>query len=394
MPRLTLLLLASVSCVVPCAAEGGVYSFTRIADVLPNTFPLGSDGPAINNQGDVAFTAALASSPLPLPQSIAVYRSHGQSLTTIYNPNPLRPVSGQPAINDSGVVVFRVVDGAQTSLLTGTGGPNPLIDSRAVLGTRATISNDGTIAYFASESIFSDSGIYTNNGTGPTDIAFSSALSGGHVGLIVSGLVGEPQISRGGTLAYVFPESSAQPLGPLALYLKQGSTTTPMLESLGLPLAYSVNDAGTVAYIGSIQGQLGLYAIDDGTTTPIVQPNPFPELTFWPWSRVSINNAGQVAFGAIDPRTGLGIPGIFTGPDPDSNKVITAGDELDGSTVTGISFGPNGLNDLGQIAFVAHFGGGRAVIYTATPVPEPSTVVLLALGFTVLAASRLRRQRS
>ena len=57
-----------------------------------------------------------------------------------------------------------------------------------------------------------------------------------------------------------------------------------------------------------------------------------------------------------------------------------AGDLLDGLTVRNAGFSSNGLNDSGQIAFTAVLSDGTQRVWIATPVPEPSTFILLAIG--------------
>jgi hypothetical protein len=90
-----------------------------------------------------------------------------------------------------------------------------------------------------------------------------------------------------------------------------------------------------------------------------------------------VNNHGTVAFQALLRAGGTG---IYTGPDPDANRVIATGDPLFGSTVTDIRapfvFGSQGqgLNDAGQLVFDAELADGRIVVARAdleTPSPSP-----------------------
>jgi hypothetical protein len=60
--------------------------------------------------------------------------------------------------------------------------------------------------------------------------------------------------------------------------------------------------------------------------------------------------------------------GIFTGPDPVGNKVISVGDSLFGSIVRNLGFFRDGLNNQGQIAFFASFADGTQGIYRADPI--------------------------
>jgi hypothetical protein len=70
-----------------------------------------------------------------------------------------------------------------------------------------------------------------------------------------------------------------------------------------------------------------------------------------------------------------GTSGIFVGPNPISDRVISTGDTLDGSTVQNLTFCEEGLNDSDELAFVATLEdstapeGFRMAVFRATPVP-------------------------
>ena len=155
--------------------------------------------------------------------------------------------------------------------------------------------------------------------------------------------------------------------------------------------AHSINDDGEVAFEAAL-GDAGLRNIvtTDGTTTTIIADTagPFSSLRF-----PSINEAGVVAFQA---RLDSGGRGIFTGPDIVADRVIGPGDVLFGRTVTEAISTVHMLNDAGQIAFEAIFDDGQTGIYranpVASPVPEPSTLLLLGSGLAGLAVWRSRKR--
>ena len=77
-----------------------------------------------------------------------------------------------------------------------------------------------------------------------------------------------------------------------------------------------------------------------------------------------INDAGTVVFQAQ--RFGTTDAGIFTGPDPVADRVITQGDALDGSTVVAVDINLD-LNRHGQVALLAVLDDGRTGLYLASP---------------------------
>ena len=80
----------------------------------------------------------------------------------------------------------------------------------------------------------------------------------------------------------------------------------------------------------------------------------------------ALNTKGQIAFLGT---TQSGLVGIFTGADPEEDRVIAVGDDLDGSTVSDLSALSfrTALNNKGQIAFIAALKNGRTGVYRADP---------------------------
>ena len=159
------------------------------------------------------------------------------------------------------------------------------------------------------------------------------------------------------------------------------------------PTAGSINEDGTVAMWARLDDGGSILLTGDGTTTTTLvdESGPFSFLDSFP----SINDAGTVAFMA---HLDDGTDGIFTGADPVLDKVITAGDLIDGFEILGFGgFSPAALNNAGQIAFSANVfnattGVSGTAIFVATPitVAVPAPAGLLLIGLVGLAIRRGR----
>jgi GT2 family glycosyltransferase len=148
-------------------------------------------------------------------------------------------------------------------------------------------------------------------------------------------------------------------------------------------------------------GQEGIYAayLDDGPLTLVADLNTpvpmgngsFSELYFSPSPNYSVSVDGEmIAFLGLDAagQAGIYLNSIAEG---ELTKVIAAGDALDGRSVGDLRFGTDSF-DAGRLAFVANFTDGTSGIYVATVgVPEPSSLILVAIGGATLTRLRVRR---
>jgi hypothetical protein len=346
------------------------YTFTDIADTSPGS-PYGGlpVGKAFNDRGQVAFVADLKSG------GEAIYRTEADGrLTTIAQTGGLiRDFYLSPFMNDSSTVSFGadLTDGAQ-AVFTGSGGdltriadtepaspfssipfPAPRIDARGAVYFRATLRSGGT-------------GFFAGDG-GPTNTLY---LTGGEFAVFPSSFAHQVHGQFGSFRATLTS-------GPQGVFFGDGKQTDTIVTSGGTYrdfIGAECNDPGTVAITADLTagGQV-LLAANHGTLTPFVDTTGAYRQIIG-GGQVSINNGGEIVFGATLKAGGSG---LFNGPDPVADRVIAIGDELFGSTVVGLILGspgtqqntmnPRGLNNADQILFSANLADGRTVIVRADP---------------------------
>lgn len=239
-------------------------------------FDFVNTGPSINAQGEVAFIGERIVDGAFID---GVYAGQGGAVRSVYDvTGPFRDFSGNPAINDSGLVAF--------------------------LATQ----RDGVGGLFL--------------GRGGKDLVRAADDTG-----LLTGILGfsDPSLNERGEVAF-------------------RAGTNPDFDDNGA-------STGT-----------GVFLYANGRLTTIVQGG-FTE--FFSLGEPSLNNGGQVAFVA-EPTFGEQI--LVTGPDLVRDRVIGTGDTLRGRVVAGIAFAREGLNDAGQLAFLAIFDDGSREPYLATPI--------------------------
>ncbi len=148
----------------------------------------------------------------------------------------------------------------------------------------------------------------------------------------------------------------------------------------------AINNTGTVAFKGVLDALAGegIYTASNGVVNKIVDNTD----RFDFFENPTINDKGNVAFKGVLKGGGLG---IYTGTNPDSDKVIAAGDSLFGTVVTDLYISNQSLNNSNQLVFYAKFDNGTSGIFRADPdiqstsaptaIPEPTSILgILAVG--------------
>lgn len=323
-----------------------------------------------------------------------------------------------PAINNAGELAFLMTRSGNLQpptqgLWRGNGGPLTLLSSEFVYPDTVTMNNQGEVAYVGQAG--GVWGVYKNVSGAPVTIAseldyhdINDALIGGPVpaelddaGRVLFNAIanGGPAqqmayLGSGGPATPVAPSDVGQAINNLGLVAVSANTNTqvvgippvgPTTLLAGLPPGYlaigfpQINNAGDV--LASLYNGSGfdLYHFDQGAPTFLAHQVGLA---------YDINNAGGIAFAA----TLGGVSGIYTGTNPLTDRVIGIGDPLFGSTLTQISFGSDGLNDLGQVGFYYKLANGRSGVALATPVPEPATLTLASAAAVALCLTARRRK--
>jgi hypothetical protein len=285
-------------------AEVGTQVGTAQIDVLGNA------SPSMNNLGQVSFEALLSDN------SQVILRGDGTTLTTIASTDAgFNSFEEETSINNLGEVAFYgVLDSGARGLFSGSDG----------LTFTTHYTNAGDVTVDGDTATFDAAPTLRPSINDDGDIAFRDAIQGtfdadvyrGQEGVFTTISVSDPPVAdtppllnEGGTAIWqtTFPDPESG-LAARAIVTSNGGPATRVVDSTG---AFNVFDS---------------YAL---------------------------NNNGAVAFSALLDDDELGIPSIFDGPSPKKNKVIGPGDKLDGGIVAGLNFCEEGLNDSGQLAFVA-----------------------------------------
>jgi hypothetical protein len=392
--KFILLALLSYGC-LPLNGRAANYVFTNIAD---NTTPgpVGTlnpfSDPAIHG-GVVVFGASYDSG-----AQRGVFVGSGGPLTTVVKTGDAAPVGtfnnvGAPTISSAGVTFagrYENADGTikEEGIFVKNGDTRTTIAETGVIGPFGVfthindpVSSGNNVAFVASAT--AGAGIYISKGGILSAIAQIGDL--GPTGTPFNGL-GRPAIS-GDKVAFhgTYPGGNGVFVGdggPLTTIVKTGDPAPIGTFDGG---DYPDVSNGTVAFrasYGPISGPFQGGVLTAGGLVPSIvalDGDPAPIGTFDLVSNPSIS--GQtIAFQAV--YGGFTYGGIFVFRDGTISSFIKSGDALFGSTVTGAGIEAKSLDHdgSGRIAFYYGLADGRYGIAVATPVPEPSGLVLLVVG--------------
>ena len=344
------------------------YNFTRIADTSGPFKDFGlqftdTGFVTLNNAGTILFYADEKNG------GRGIYTGNGGAVTAVVHNNAqFAGFGSSPSIDDYGRVAFAA------SLYQGSGGLYTLLNG--VLTQIASFNNFSnesspsvnvggyaTFLGILSPGQAATEGIFLGNGGPLITVADNSG--------IFSAFNSKAPINTSGDLVF----NASLKAGGSGIYLSHlGGPVTPIVQTgsqfnyLGSP---SNSNSGLVAFLaGRATGGSGIY-LTQGSSTALIASTDGAFSSF-DYESACVNQSGSVVFqGTLK----TGVNGIFNGPDPVANKIVTVGDPLDGSTVSELLFFNlnHSLNDHGQIAFTAKLADGRIGVYRATPLTTPGS---------------------
>ncbi len=351
------------------------YTFTKVVDSAADGFnpqTLRLSCPSINNGGDIAFKSERGG-----VDGIFRANADGTPLTTIFQV-PLGGgdllANGNPSMNNLGEVSFGASSDGVQSILRGDGTTVTTIASNgfASFGDSTSINDAGEVA-FDGQLDSGERGLFSGTG-GPATTHYLDTQEVSVDGSPASfnATDDRPSINAGGDIAFL---DQTQDASDQEIFRGREGVFTTISTSDSRPVDSPpvLNDVGTAAWQTFFFDETGSFASaivtgnGDGTTTRVADSAGAFDI----FDSYAINNSGTVAFSATLDSDTLGVPSIFVGPSPKKDRVIGPGDRLDGGTVVGLNFCEEGLNDSGQLAFVAEIedrnGDVRVGVFRATP---------------------------
>jgi hypothetical protein len=375
------------------------YKFTQISKVSASHTVF--RGSAINDQGTVLFEGFTnATSP---PSSIISGR--GGDTVTVINGSPFSHIFYSPTINNTNtrsfIGTFYSPDFAQSysGIFNKKNGKiTTIADSNDQFSyfSSATINNKGAVVFNATLDT-GKFGIFVSKDGKTTNIASSGdRFSNFNTGFDTVGGNGPPSafsipaINDAGTVAFHATLNS----GATGIFTSRGKGTVTIADSSGRFRSFSspaINNNGTVAFLAQLNsGKHGIFKKRRGQEVETFVDDSGPFSFFH--SDPALNDQGQIAFLAyLDAGGGSG---IYTGRNPNTNKVIAAGDPLAGSKVLDLVIAGHGLNNAGQVTFEAILENGNTAVFRADPVSQShSGVSMLSLGiFATISLCWCRRR--
>lgn len=345
---------------------------------VPYSFELIATAPTGGNINSFTITnaGAICWSQIDGGSNTAIFRRVGNTTQTIATGQLSGTQVGGSSMNSLNVIGYRYGSNSQRGLIRTDGVTSTtLIDQSGVFADfgPAGIDDGGTITAWAQRD---------DGKTGIYAFSIGSFATIAESGTGLTGFDTNVAVNHSGQTLFkaeaTFPDRR--------LYIGNAGGLTLIDETNAFSSNFAgraVNDAGHVLYIRNSATARQLVRWNGSSTTVLADDSA----TFLSFDNVSIAANDSMAFLAT---LANGRRGIFTGTNPGTDTVLRENDSLFGATVNRL-VGPahGGLNDSGQILFVAGLSSGSEVLVRATPLPEPAFTIVP----TLFCAAMLKRRR-
>jgi hypothetical protein len=372
------------------AAHAAGYNFTRLVDHVDDNFsPRTLTCASINSSGDVAFKGS-RSAPDGLSSWDVIARVNRAGVITTIAEDPagtqFQFFSNFVSINDSTQTAFTAFLSSGDSAIFRAGGTSlTTIASTAgqfsSFGFDTSLNNAGEVA-FTAQLDNGERGLFSGTG-GRVTTHYTSARTVRVDGVrtdLAGGNFGRPSINTAGEIAFWDRVDGPVPgegifAGRSGVFRTLGPTDR-FYNGAGDRGDANNNDSGIGAFETSFLDSNGAFVTAIATSNQGVISivadtlNGYGGFGFY---APAINKLGQVAFRGFLPD--FTTDGVFTGPDPRKDAIITSNDKLDGAGILGGSFSvcSEALNDSGEVVFIVdvvdatRIEGFRSAIYLASP---------------------------
>jgi hypothetical protein len=329
-----------------------------------NGFPSFFSDPSINEKGEIAFQAN--------PRRL--------NLTT-------RPDCATPEQRQRRQGAFLGRGGALTTIAHSINPPGGDFISEFLVAD-LSVNTFGKVALVPELDVTFDSGLFVGSKEGKFEQRFIADEPTN--GFTFDGISSRVSLNELGQIAFDTSLSGTSTSG-IFLSHPNGSFKTIVdntgpFDSVRDP---SLNFFGRVAFLADRFDEMGqqIFSVNTsrgGPVTTIALSNPDPMAqgpVYDSFREPSLNDFGRVAFTAdlrVDPAVFVTTQGVFTGPDPVADKVLQAGDLIEGVPVTSIVSCSESLNNLGQIVMTVQSenpdtGDIRTFVVKATPKELPNS---------------------
>jgi hypothetical protein len=306
---------------------------------------------SVNDAGKVAFQAALQDG------GSGVYAGAGGDVVELVGSGLLAGVTSHPDVNRAGATSFYadLRGSGQGVCLLRDGTLETIADTRgrfvSIGPLGPTMNEAGSVAFRGKRPPAID-GVFVGDDAGVRTVADTRDGYRQFDGL--------PVVDERGSVVFRADRED----GVQGIYACRGRDIQTVAETGDtfetLSLFPSTNDRGTVAFAATVGGQgAAIVTADEGRITVAETEGAFES-----FRGALIDGRGAVVFLGTPRRGNLG---LFTGPDPDADRILGIGDDLLGSTVTDFAANPVSINAGGQLAVRVSLADGREVILRVDP---------------------------